>query len=120
MTTGGVGKASATELTVLEVVGNRTGAQRLVGRAVAMAAKAQRQSAITLVGEEAQKMFIPTPCAMPGSVDEKERSRMRFTGTPFIDHLKHVARGFLWRRFFCAASATYHAAAATLPDLVPG
>ena len=38
---------------VLDEVGDRTGTQRFVGRAVAMAAKADRQGAITLVGEEA-------------------------------------------------------------------
>ena len=39
-------------------------------------------------------MFIPTPCRMPGPVDEEQRGRVGFTDTPLIDHLKHVAHGF--------------------------
>src|SRR5271155_2083102 len=38
---------------ILDIIGDRTGAQRLVSWAASMAAKAYRQSAITLVGEEA-------------------------------------------------------------------
>ena len=94
MTTGGVGRLSATDADVLDEVGDRTGTQRLVSRAVAMAAEADRQSAITLVGEEAQKVFIPTPCRMPGPVDEEQRDRVGFTDTPPVDHLKHVAHSF--------------------------
>ena len=59
-----------------------------------MAAKADRQGAITLVGEEAEEMFIPTPCRMPGPVDEEHRGRVGLTDAPLIDHLNHVARGF--------------------------
>ena len=95
MTTGGVGRLSATTLMSSTIVGDRTGTQRLVSRAAAMAAKADRQSAITLVGEEAQEVFVPTPCRMPGAVDEEQRDRVGFTDTPPVDHLKHVAHGFL-------------------------
>gem|GEM_PF-4799976 len=38
-------------------------------------------------------MFVPTPCCMPGSVDEKQRDGVRFANTPLIDYLKHVAHG---------------------------
>src|SRR5215208_4453157 len=41
------------ESDILDIVGDRTGAQRLGGRAAAVAAKAYGHSAITLVGEEA-------------------------------------------------------------------
>ena len=58
---------------VLDIVGDRTRPQRFVSRAAAMAAKAERQSAITLVGEEVQEIFIPAPGRMPGSVDEEQR-----------------------------------------------
>src|SRR5271165_3317339 len=37
---------------ILEIVGDRTGAQRRVSRTISMAAKAERHGAITLVGEE--------------------------------------------------------------------
>jgi hypothetical protein len=36
-------------------------------------------------------MFVPTPCCMPGSVDEKQRDGVGFADTPLVDHLKHVA-----------------------------
>src|ERR1700752_5405805 len=38
-------------------------------------------------------MFVPTPCCMPGSVDEKQRDGVGFADTPLVDHLKHVAHG---------------------------
>ena len=79
---------------VLDEVRDRTGAQRLLRRAVAMAAQADRQSAITLLSEEVQKVLIPTPRRMPCPVDEKQWNRVRLTGTPPVDHLKHVAHGF--------------------------
>ena len=61
------GQAVGNHADVLDEVGDRTGAQRFVSRAVAMAAKAERQSAITLVGEEAQESFHPNtmPHARP-------------------------------------------------------
>ena len=76
MTTGGAGQTVGNHADVLDIVGDRTRTQGLVRRAAAMAAKAGRQSAITLVGEEVQEIFIPTPCRMPGPVDEEQRDRV--------------------------------------------
>ena len=90
ITTGLRGQTVGNQADILDIVGDRTGAQRLGGRAAAMAAKAYGQSAITLVGEEAQEMFVPTPCRMPGPMDEEQRDRVGFTDTPLVDHLKHV------------------------------
>ena len=58
-----------------------------------MTANAHRQRAITLIGEEVQKILIPTPSAMPGPVNEKQWGGVRFGDTPLIDYLKHDPHG---------------------------
>src|SRR4051794_30687329 len=50
---------------ILDIVGDRTCAQRLGTRAAAVAPKADGHGAITLIGEEAKEMFVPAPCCMP-------------------------------------------------------
>ncbi len=54
-----------------------------------MTAETQRQSTITLVGEEVQEIFIPTPCRMPGPVHEEQRDGVGFADAPLVDHLEH-------------------------------
>src|SRR5277367_4081928 len=56
-----VGQAVGNRADILDIVGDRTGPQWLVSRAVSMTAEAQRQSTITLVGKEAEEIFIPAP-----------------------------------------------------------
>src|SRR4051812_48521734 len=81
---------------VIDVVGDRAGAKRLGCRAVPMATKAYRQGAITLVGEEVQKVLVPAPRAMPGPMDEQQRHRMRVAARPFVDHFQHAPGSSSW------------------------
>ena len=88
------GKTMGDRADVLDIVSDRTGAQRLLSMAASMASKAQRHSAIAFVGKETQEMFIPTPCGMPGPMDEQQRGRVSRTDAPLVDHLKHAAHGW--------------------------
>ena len=65
ITTGRAGRSSATVQTSVTKSAIRQNCMRLTaGLLPAMAANAQGQCTIALVGEEPKEMFVPTPCAV--------------------------------------------------------
>jgi hypothetical protein len=50
-----------------------------------------RNGPIALVGEEAQKILVPTPGRMPGPVDKEQRRGVRFAARPLVDHFEHLS-----------------------------
>jgi hypothetical protein len=74
---------------IVEVVGDGHFAHRLRRGAGAVPAQAERDRAIARSCEEVQEVVLPTPCAMPAAVHEKQRHRMRVTAGPLVDHLEH-------------------------------
>ncbi len=54
-----------------------------------MATEADREGAVTLIGEEVQEVFVPAPCGVPGPVDEEQGHRVGLAASPFVDHLEH-------------------------------
>ena len=52
-------------------------------------AKARRQRAIALVGEEIQEMLVPAPGCIPGTMNNEQRRWMRRRAMPSVDHFQH-------------------------------
>ena len=74
---------------VVHVIGNRTRFERLGQAAGTVAAKAQCDGAVTLIGEEVQKMLVPAPCCDASAVNEQQRNGVRIGGRSLIDHFQH-------------------------------
>jgi hypothetical protein len=54
-----------------------------------VAAKAQCDGAVILIGEEVQKMLVPDRCCAASAVNEQQRHGMPFGGRPLVDHFAH-------------------------------
>ena len=76
---------------VFHVIGDRTRLEGLGQAAGTMAAKAQGDGSVALIGEEAQKMVVPNPCCGASAVNEKQRNGMGFSDRPLVDNFEHVA-----------------------------
>ena len=73
---------------IFDILSHRNAAQRLGRQASAVAAHAQRNGSISLVGEEVQESFIPTPGRMPGAVHEEKWCLATSATGSFVDQLK--------------------------------
>src|SRR5258705_9196409 len=89
MSTGADPKLDDNIVYVVRVIGNRTRIERLGQAAGTVAAKAQCDSAVTLIGEEVQKMLIPAPCRDASAVNEQQRYGMRIGGRSLVNHFQH-------------------------------
>jgi hypothetical protein len=76
---------------IFDIVSDRNAAQRLGCQASAMAAQAQRKRSISLVGEEVQESFIPTPGRMPGAVHKEKWCLVTSAAGSFVDQLKSLS-----------------------------
>ena len=85
------GQAVGNYADVLDVISERTGAQRSCSGCSHGRERLPRERDNPCLRRN-QKIFVPTPCSMPGAVDEKQRDRMGFADTPLIDYLKHAPR----------------------------
>lgn len=67
---------------VIHVIGYGTRLERLGRAAGTVAAKAQRDGAVTLVSEEVQKVLVPDRRCAASAVNKQQRNRMRFGRRP--------------------------------------
>src|ERR1700743_526265 len=74
---------------VVDVVGNSVPAQLLLAMAGAVAAETQCVAGVASLGEKVEKVLVPAPRGMPGTVNKEKWRGMRFGRWPFLNQFEH-------------------------------